>query len=67
MSPQALLIYTMIFQKYLNGQYNEKWILIPISANKLKSYYLAKKYVPSHIHHCIVMTTPFTKFYSRST
>ena len=35
----------MILQKSLNGQYNGKWILILILANKLKSYYLAEKQV----------------------
>ena len=29
----------MIFQKSLNGQYNEKYILALILANKIKSYY----------------------------
>ena len=33
----------MILQKSLNGQYNGKWILILILANKLKSYNLAEK------------------------
>ena len=50
-SPQALLVETMILQKPLNGQYNEKLILILILANKLKSYYLAEKQGPNHNHH----------------
>ena len=36
----------MILQKSLKGQYNGKWVLILIPANKLKSYYLAKKTSP---------------------
>ena len=49
----------MILQKSLNEQYNGKWILILILANK--SYYLAEKQVPNHTHHWILMTIPFTK------
>ena len=63
-SPQLLSVQTIILQKSLNGQYNGKWILILILPNKLKSYYLAKKQVPNHIHHWILMTILFTKFNS---
>ena len=56
----------MILQKSLNGQYNGKWILILILANKLKSYYLAENQVQGHTHHCILMTIPFTKLNSKS-
>ena len=53
--------------KSLNRQYNGKWILILILAYKPKSYYLAKKQLPNHTRHWILMTIPFTKFNSKST
>ena len=44
---------SMIFEKSLNGQYNEKWNLILVLANKFMGYYLAEKKAPSHICHFI--------------
>ena len=43
----------MILQKSLKEQYNGKWILFLILANKLKSYYLAKKQGSNLNHHWI--------------
>ena len=45
----------MNFQKSLNRQYSGKWVLILILANKLKTYYLAKK-ISSMLHPSLYFT-----------
>ena len=52
-----------LFKVFKNGLANK---IILILAKKLKSYYLAKKQVPNHTYHWILVTILFTMFNSKS-